>query len=199
MIFIFLIFFSLFWVWTLLVVSGKICFLDDKIYNMISFSNFKTHYFRFITNAACTKFFVVLSLLMLIFMRSKSMAITLVLLLIISSGLIGFFKRIIRRERPNIKRLVKETGYSYPSGHTISGTSFYAFLGYLVAISSLSLLFKIILIVLLVSLILNIGYSRIYLGVHYFSDVIGAMLLSVSYVAIYVYFMPYIINFISNI
>lgn len=199
MIFIFLIFFSLFGVWTLFVVSDKVCSLDDKIYNMISFSNFKTHYFRFITNAACTKFFVVLSLLMLIFIKSKNMAWLLVLMLIISSGLIGFFKRIIRRERPHIKRLVKETGYSYPSGHTTSGTSFYAFLCYLVAISGLSLLFKVILIVLLVFLILNIGYSRIYLGVHYFSDVIGAMLLSGSYVTIYIYFMPYILNFISNI
>lgn len=73
------------------------------------------------------------------------------------------------RERPNILRLIPIDGYSFPSGHSIISVSFY---GYLITYI-LEHTKKTWLIILGVLFILGIGFSRIYLGVHYFSDVLA--------------------------
>ena len=82
---------------------------------------------------------------------------------------------------------MREKGYSFPSGHTLCAITFYGFLILLISSSTILLPIKIILILSLLSLIYLIGYSRIFLGVHYFSDVIGALLLGFSYILLIVY------------
>lgn len=90
------------------------------------------------------------------------------ILLIISVIFIVFLKLIFVRERPNILRLIPIDGYSFPSGHSIISVSFYGyFTTYLLEHYKLN--FAIISILL----ILGIGLSRIFLGVHYFSDVLA--------------------------
>lgn len=178
--------FLLFGLWSFLVFRIRINKLDDKIYNLVKFRDFKTKFLKIVTNFADTKFFVVLAILILLIGRNK-MALTIVCLLIIDALIIEILKKIFRRERPNIKRLVYEKGYSFPSGHTTSATCFYGFIIFLVSISGFSLSLKIILGVVLVLFILTIGYSRIYLGVHYFSDVIGGLLVGSLYLITFIY------------
>ena len=74
--------------------------------------------------------------------------------------------------------LVKETGYSFPSGHSMAAISFYAFIIYLVFNSKLNKILKYIISIILSLLIVLIGISRVYLGVHNISDVIGAFMIS---------------------
>ena len=186
MIGIIIVFYFLFIIWAYLMSIGKLDYIDKKVYNKMNISNGRTTFFRLITNLASTKFFIVLCILLVLIFRDK---ITLLIsfIMIMDSILIFILKHLFKRERPNVKRLVREKGYSFPSGHTLCAITFYGFLILLISNSILILPIKIILILVLLSLIYLIGYSRIFLGVHYFSDVIGALLLGFSYILLIVY------------
>lgn len=85
-------------------------------------------------------------------------------------------KYILGRQRPSID-LIHETGYSYPSGHTTGAFTF--FIGLYVFYQ---LLYKeknnYLFLIICLSLASLVGLSRMILGVHYLSDVIGGILLS---------------------
>lgn len=188
----------LFGIWSFNMIKGNLKVIDDKVYNFIKFNDVLTNILKVITIFASVKYFVLLAFLLILFLDDKKLAFILVIFLIVDSLLIETSKRIFRRERPNRKRLVREKGFSYPSGHTLSATAFYGFLIYFVLVSLLSLELKIVIVLLLLELILIIGFSRIYLGVHYFSDVVGGLLLGAFYVSLYVYLYPFMLNFISS-
>jgi len=93
-------------------------------------------------------------------------------------------KFIFVRPRPFEWMLIEETGYSFPSGHAMVSMAFYGMLVYLIWQTKISLNKKKIWTIVLSVLILLIGISRIYLGVHYVSDIIGGFTLSLSYLII---------------
>ena len=95
-------------------------------------------------------------------------------------------KRLLQRPRPTEFRIIEETGYSFPSGHSMVSMAFYGYLIYLIYRFVKNKYLKWISIVLLSLLICLIGISRIYLGVHYTSDVLGGFLISISYLVIYI-------------
>ena len=95
-------------------------------------------------------------------------------------------KRILQRPRPTEYRIIEETGYSFPSGHSMISMAFYGYLIYLIYKYVKNKYIKWISIVLLSILICAVGISRIYLGVHYTSDVLGGFLISISYLIIYI-------------
>lgn len=86
-----------------------------------------------------------------------------------------FLKWGFHRARPNIARLIDVSGYSFPSGHTMVATAFYGMLAYLLArrLPSGRRRFVVLGAALL---ILGTGISRIYLGAHYPTDVLGGFL-----------------------
>ncbi|WP_028400717.1 phosphatase PAP2 family protein [Ectobacillus panaciterrae] len=78
------------------------------------------------------------------------------------------------RPRPDINTLVTATGYSFPSGHAMSAAAFLGFVAYLAITEHRLLLWqKIGLIVFATLLIFSIAISRVYLGVHYPSDILA--------------------------
>lgn len=178
--------FILFILWTTLLVKNKLSRIDDIVYNKIKLNNKKTIFFKYFTNLASTKYFIIICLLLIIFLKNK-LALLISIAMIIDAIIVFIAKHIIKRERPNINRIVEEKGYSYPSGHTFSATCFYGLVMFLINISSITLGYQLLITIALISIILLIGFSRIYLGVHYFSDCIGGLLLSSSYIILYVY------------
>lgn len=89
----------------------------------------------------------------------------------ISTLLNQTLKFLIEKPRPDILRLIEENGYSFPSGHAMVTMTFYTMIILLTLkyIKNIKLKYSIILIS--ISLIILIGLSRIYLGVHYLTDV----------------------------
>ena len=103
-------------------------------------------------------------------------------LLIIGETIINrIIKIIVRRERPILINLVEESSFSFPSGHTMVAVTLYGFLIYLINKSKLNKRVKIILNICLILLISLIIISRIYLGVHFFSDCASGIFLALAY------------------
>lgn len=106
--------------------------------------------------------------------RKPLVQATLVLLFATTSNLL--LKQLVNRARPAIEHLVTVETLSYPSGHAMSAMAFYGFLMYLLFQSQCHTLFKTGGMLVLFFLILSIGTSRIYLGVHFPSDIAGGYL-----------------------
>lgn len=89
-----------------------------------------------------------------------------------------------QRERPEIHRILDANGFSFPSGHTMMAFSLYSILGYIVwrNVKTRSGSFMIILTASIMTIL--IGVSRIYLGVHFPSDIVGGLLASGLWVTI---------------
>ena len=186
--------FIAFLIWSNQMLKGNLNKLDKSVYDQIKINKIKTLVWKIITMFGSAKFVILLCLIFLLVLKNKQTAIIIIINMLIMWGLIGILKNIFKRKRPNINRLVEEKGYSYPSGHTMTATIFYGFIIFLIIISEVILLVKIIMIVVNIFLILLIGYSRIYLGVHYFSDVIGALLFGSSYLLLYIFFNYFILK-----
>ena len=97
-----------------------------------------------------------------------------VLVLLSASLLNVWIKNEISRPRPaEAERLVEAHSFSFPSGHSMSAIAFYGFLIYLTFKLVENRFLRYTLILFEILLILSIGMSRIYLGVHYPSDVLA--------------------------
>ena len=95
-------------------------------------------------------------------------------------------KQIVRRIRPEHLMIISETGFSFPSGHAMMSLAFFALLIHFVWKTKKNKPLKITLVLLFSILIAGIGFSRIYLGVHYLTDIIAGFLISFAIVMIFV-------------
>ncbi|MDO3412635.1 phosphatase PAP2 family protein [Saccharibacillus sp. CPCC 101409] len=93
-------------------------------------------------------------------------------------------KNLFRRERPDIHRLAEEYSFSFPSGHSMGAFALYGILAYLLWRMIRPLPGRIIALALCILLTFSIGLSRIYLGVHYPSDVLGGYIASGAWLAL---------------
>lgn len=160
--------------------------IDWFVYHLVQNlkCDFMTSFFKLCSNLGSTWFYVILVLLLVVFKNKKDIWVGIHLLII--QGINRFIKALVKRARPpQIYHLVKETNYSFPSGHSMSAMAGYGLL--IIEVQKSSLKYKTIIKVFLAIMIFLIGLSRIYLGVHYFSDVIGGFLLSLSYL-LFIYY-----------
>lgn len=107
----------------------------------------------------------------------KTVALPVSSALITSVMLNETLKHIFARSRPDILRLISETGYSFPSGHAMNNATLYTMLILLINRYVRNTPLKLTLSSICVALAVMIGCSRIYLGVHYAGDVLGGWLL----------------------
>ena len=157
-----------------------------KIVSTFLISDFATPIAKFITNFGGAIFLVIATITLFIVIRNKKIGISILSNLAIVTVLNQLIKRILQRPRPTEYRIIEETGYSFPSGHSMVSMAFYGYFIYLIYKYVKNKYVKWISISLLSLLICAIGISRIYLGVHYTSDVLGGFLISISYLIIYI-------------
>lgn len=97
-------------------------------------------------------------------------------------------KYIFQRPRPEIN-LLNESGFSLPSAHACVSFAFFGFLTYLLWKKQKKKAYKNIIMIIGSMIILLIGISRIYFGVHYFSDVMAGFIVGAIYLILYVLFL----------
>lgn len=112
-------------------------------------------------------------------------AYSLAFLIIISTVINNLVKIIIRRPRPSYM-MVNETTFSYPSGHTMASVTLYSFLVYLIIKSNIPKKYKIFYSTLLILIMIAVMLSRIYLGAHYLTDVLGGLYLSLGILVLFI-------------
>jgi undecaprenyl-diphosphatase len=116
--------------------------------------------------------------------RRVRLAIILAVILIGAALLTDFVKDLIARPRPPGEALAPWLGYSFPSGHTLNSTVTYGLIAVAAWRSGLPLVVRRTLVAVGVALPLLIGLSRVALGVHYPSDVLGGWLGGIAFVAL---------------
>ena len=166
---------------------------DETIHSfIISFkSEWLTAFFNTITFLASPTFLIVFSLLVFFIFKNKKYGIFSLINLIFIVIFNQILKNIFERNRPIDWMIIKETGYSFPSGHAMVSMGFYGMFIYLVWRCDIKKTYKIVLTIIFSILIILIGISRIYLGVHYASDIIAGFVISASYLIIAISVLEY--------
>ena len=95
------------------------------------------------------------------------------------------FKFLVHRPRPEGFRLIAESGYSFPSGHSMVAMAFYGLLAWMVYRYERDHLVRRVCVTGFGIVVVLVGISRIYLGVHYASDVIAGFCLAFAWLALY--------------
>ena len=173
--------FLIFCVMAVLVHYGLTGSFDTAVYKfVIGFrSDSLTKVLLFITKFASVKEIVFLCAVSLIGLFWKYYKSLFLVLNVIASTIFNVvLKNIMMVPRPNILRLAEETGYSFPSGHSMASVAFYGFIIYLILSSNMNKYLKVVISSFIVILIIVIGFSRVYLGVHNASDVIAGYAIS---------------------
>lgn len=171
------------------VLNGSINSFDNSIYKFISaniISKSLTPVIKLITHLGSMVFLIVLSVILVLTMKNNKIKINIAYNLVIISIINYVIKQIIKRPRPIGINLIKEGGYSFPSGHSTTSMAFYGLLIYLIYKYVNNKLLKTTLIVILSLIILLIGTSRIYLGVHYASDVLAGFVLGLLFLLVFI-------------
>lgn len=155
-------------------------FMHDLVVNNLR-SDGLTFIMLFITNFCNPIILILLSLVILLICKDKKMGLIIIINLLVSILLNIIFKGIIQRDRPLEDFLITESGYSFPSGHSMVSMAYYGLIIYFIYKKIKDKRVRNVLMILIGLLILAIGFSRIYLGVHFASDVIGGFLISIIY------------------
>ena len=144
-------------------------------------------FFRIITRFGDEEVLILIALSCLIFIKNKRVGFSIVTNLA-SVGLINYIlKEIIQRPRPPIElRMVQESSYSFPSGHAMASLAFYGLIIYYLSRYIKNDKIRIFSSVGISVLIFLIGISRVYLGVHFASDILAGFLISIVYLIIYI-------------
>ena len=173
---------------TIAIFNNKITELDQSVHTHIlnMRNDTLTNTLIIITNISSAYSLIVISILLLAILKKKKIPLLICLNLILSYIINATAKLIFTRRRPTGINLIEESGFSYPSGHAMISMAYFGFIAYLIYKNSKNNITKTLLIITLMITILTIGFSRIYLGVHYLSDVIGGFLLSTVYLIIYI-------------
>lgn len=108
-------------------------------------------------------------------------AVNLGLVVLINQAL----KFIIQRPRPDGFRLASVSGFSFPSGHSMVAMAFFGLLAWFVWKYEKDRRQRTLLLAAFGVVIVMVGVSRIYLGVHYASDVVAGFCLSLIWLALY--------------
>jgi undecaprenyl-diphosphatase len=182
---------------SLLISDQKIIYFDRTVIDMVQGSEtlVLTNVMKFFTFIGSAPFVIVLSLFLLFFLY-KVLHHRLELLLFAaaitgSAILNAILKQFFQRVRPDFHRLIDIEGYSFPSGHAMNAFTVYGILSFLLWRHIPSRFGRGVLISVSIIMILAIGISRIYLGVHYPSDIIGGYFASGFWITTAILFFQY--------
>ncbi len=178
--------------------------LDTVVYNAVSSiqSNFLTKVMIFFTFFGSRSFllpaYIFIISYYLFFKKKFHNYWGIAAVALSGAGVLMLFKNTLRRKRPSQPLIENITSYSYPSGHSFSAFTFCGILAYLVWRSKWTTTWKWISTIALFLFACTICFSRIYLHVHFASDVLAGICLSLIWLTI-CYFVLKRLNLIPEI
>lgn len=141
--------------------------------------------FTALGSASVLTVLIVLASIVFVFQNKRAHALHLIAAALGAAPLSAVGKSFFERARPSdLMRLVEVQGYSYPSGHSLAGAAVYFTTAILLCREVKSQTQRGIILSCFSLLIILIGFSRVYLGVHYFSDIMAGTLLGVAWAAL---------------
>ena len=169
-----------------LVKTNNEIIIDSVVYSFISrfINDNLTNIIKFITFLGSAIIVILITVLALIVLKNKKIGLFMALNLVVITIFQYILKPIFGRARPVDINLIEETNYSFPSGHSLTAMAFYGFIIYL--IYKYDLKYKKIYTILFSILIILIGLSRVYLGVHFITDVFGGFTFSLFYLIVFI-------------
>ena len=111
------------------IMNGDI--IGYKLISTFLISDFATPIAKFITNFGGAIFLAVLTIVLFILIKNKKIGVSIFSNLVIITALNQLLKNILQRPRPTEYRIIEETGYSFPSGHSMISMAFYGYIIYL--------------------------------------------------------------------
>ena len=142
------------------------------------------HIISFLGSVAFLTFASVVAALVFLRKRWFDAILGLALTMLGGSALNVLLKQLFQRQRPVFDSpLVNLTSFAFPSGHTMGATLFYMFIAAVVAYAMKSRGVRALAFASALMLIAVIGLTRIYLGAHFVTDVIGAVVAGVAWLA----------------
>ncbi|MEX2462390.1 MAG: phosphatase PAP2 family protein [Paenibacillaceae bacterium] len=136
-------------------------------------------FFTFIGSGTVVAIIVIIVMILFYVVLKHRSELVLFIGVVIGSALLNVVLKVVfHRARPTIKRLIEESGYSFPSGHSMAAFTLYGILTFLLWKHISSSKGRSLFIIFSIMMTTLIGVSRIYLGVHYPSDVLGGFLAS---------------------
>ena len=170
------------------ILMGRNLFIDNLIYPNNLRTDFLTKIVKVVTILGDKYFiaFLVLVIAAILFVKKKRRTSILMCFNLANIVILNkVIKYIVARPRP-ATMIIEKDGFSFPSGHSMLSIGIYGFLIYLVNKSNLSKKFKNCLTIVLSLIIVLVGFTRLYLGVHYPSDIIGGYLLTGAYLITFI-------------
>lgn len=178
-----------------MIFEDKNLLFDDRVFEMLNpyVSNFNTAVMKIITFLGSQNFLLPANLFLigyfLFFRENKKTAIKIAAISITSVVVMFSIKFFLQRERPLIPLISKVHGYSFPSGHTFTSVTFYGIIAYIVYKNVQQPFLKWSFIVLIILFIFLIGLSRVYLRLHYASDVLASFCLGLIWLLLAKWFL----------
>jgi len=178
--------------------TDKVFLLELDLYiNNILFEYSKvylTDFMLIVTNIFSPTLITLVSIVIILYLLyKKNFHYSLISAISLGGGYVFTFiiKNIVMRVRPeNAFLFVK--GYSFPSGHAVAATIFFTLLIYFFIVKIRSMILREVLIVFCVISILLTAFSRVYLGVHWFSDVIAGIGFGLFWVTLIILLFKYV-------
>ncbi|MBJ6116961.1 phosphatase PAP2 family protein [Pontibacter sp. BT310] len=151
-----------------------------------------TRIMRFISFFASADYLMVVPVLIVLifawFRQLQWFALKVLVISFTSTMLNQALKRVFERPRPETA-ILEQSGLSFPSGHAMIGGSFYGLLIYIVWRTVPNPIWRWLITIILTLLLLLIGYSRVYLNVHYATDVLAGYSAGIRWLLISIYLM----------
>lgn len=181
------------------VVIEKETGFDDFVFGVVNGwrSPANTKLFTFFTFFGSRNFlfpaYILLALYFLLFKRKTLRSMNVITIGLGSAGLLFLVKNHFRRSRP-LDPLIDVTGFSFPSGHSFSTFTFCGLIIYIIANSELGRRQKILISCLLLAFAGLVALSRVYLHVHYPSDVVAGFFMAFIWLAVSIFILEKLIG-----
>jgi membrane-associated phospholipid phosphatase len=159
---------------------------DEVVFDLVApYANGeRTDWMKKISFLGNHQFLIPANLLLIAFfitVKKHKDALLVTIVALSSLGLMSLLKNLTQRYRPAYPLVDGITNYSFPSGHALMSVAFYGILAFYAVKMIKNPVIKITILLLLFAVTLLIGFSRIYLRVHYTTDVIAGFSIGVCW------------------